>query len=920
MECTGTLSVQIAVPGQDTVVALGTTLTLRAQGTDQCGDPVAGQDILWSSQLGSHGTGTTLERTFNESGLQVFVVTVGDNTGSVVTDTRQITVNAAPLIEITSPAIDVTLALGDSVDFEAFAIDQDDLAEPEVTWTCDRDGALGSGASITVHPPSVGVHVITAQATDAQGATAAASRTVTVEANQAPSATIVAPVPPDTSFVEDEPVTFRGTATDPEDGPLGLGHVQWISSVDGPFSSDTVRTYEFLSVGAHQIRFVATDAQGAADTASQWIVIMDDQHPVAAITAPASGATFQEEELVTLEGTGTDPEQGPLSGTDLRWWSSLDGFLGTGTPFATDSLSVGTHEIRLYVIDRQAQEDTAYIDLTITPQVIATDPTATITAPAPDTLVQVLESVTFEGTGTDPEDGTLSGASLVWSSSRRGALGTGSPLTVDSLAGGTHQISLVVTDSDGAADTAMQALIVNRPPVVTMTRPSGTLVIYTDTITLMAEATDPDGDPMPQWAWLETGPGGSRVPWNAGPKPALFDTLSPGLHRIQVFVGDDRYGVGEDSGYVEVRRPPVASIVSPSQDTTLTAGDTLFLVGYADDLEDGVLAGASVFWNVVETAQTSPGTTAAFALDVGTYTVIFQATDSDNQTAQDTVLVTVAAPLVSYLTFENAPILRYAWPGRDIAVLTERNDLSTTAMADLLDALDAAWSFYQDQTGISPAQGRSYNGRATVAQVSATCGAGCGFVGATGVEILDAYFNSMIAEISATDRYDQIPFYEFGRNFWFYTPQLEYKAPDATGIVTTGYAVYMRFVSMDSAGVAGVPYNGHTFASFRAEVEDLITTYLADPSHTFDTTLRVGQGVPNSMGLGATDLFASFLFRLARDYGGNGFTRALWHAVPTLPAAANTEEAVYNFIDAASIAAGQDLSPIFASWRWPTRP
>jgi chitinase len=60
--------------------------------------------------------------------------------------------------------------------------------------------------------------------------------------------------------------------------------------------------------------------------------------------------------------------------------------------------------------------------------------------------------IPFVGVGTDPQDGTLSGASLVWTSDLSGQFGTGqmfdAPLTV-----GTHIITLTVTDSDSNTGT-----------------------------------------------------------------------------------------------------------------------------------------------------------------------------------------------------------------------------------------------------------------------------------------------------------------------------------------------------------------------------------------------------------------------------------------------------------------------------------
>ncbi len=57
--------------------------------------------------------------------------------------------------------------------------------------------------------------------------------------------------------------------------------------------------------------------------------------PVAEILNPHDGDSFDPGTPVALSGTGVDPEDGPLPGTKLQWFSDRDGFLGSG-----DSLEV----------------------------------------------------------------------------------------------------------------------------------------------------------------------------------------------------------------------------------------------------------------------------------------------------------------------------------------------------------------------------------------------------------------------------------------------------------------------------------------------------------------------------------------------------------------------------------------------------
>jgi hypothetical protein len=100
-----------------------------------------------------------------------------------------------------------------------------------------------------------------------------------------------------------------------------------------------------------------------------------------------------------------------------------------------------------------------------------TPPTVSITAPASGSSFSSGSSVTFSGTATDAEDGSLS-SSISWTSTLDGALGSGASVTTSGLSVGNHTITASVTDSGSlsAADSiALTITAVSTPVTVTFT-------------------------------------------------------------------------------------------------------------------------------------------------------------------------------------------------------------------------------------------------------------------------------------------------------------------------------------------------------------------------------------------------------------------------------------------------------------------
>lgn len=286
---------------------------------------------------------------------------------------------------------------------------------------------------------------------------------------------------------------------------------------------------------------------------------------------------------------------------------------------------------------------------------------------------------------------------------------------------------------------------------------------------------------------------------------------------------------------------------------------------------------------------------------------------------------TGARQKIAYKSFKGDDASLYPWKGKHVMVLTSKSDYDPKVMAKIVKTLDQVHDFYAGVTGREPArlQNTIIDNHMTVATIDNTCGAGCGYVGATGIELMNGTFDSLYKGVRDRNEYDQAVFYEFGRNFFFYNDKINYK-PDSSiphasdNSVLTGYAVFMRFLAMEAAGAKGSPFGGRTFDKFRADMESLVDSYEADPKLNWKNTLRIDRAPANPPGFNGTDLFASFLFRLRRDYGGNAFVQKLWRAVAACPKAATTQDAVDNFVKASSLAANRNLVERFTvQWKWP---
>jgi hypothetical protein len=262
------------------------------------------------------------------------------------------------------------------------------------------------------------------------------------------------------------------------------------------------------------------------------------------------------------------------------------------------------------------------------------------------------------------------------------------------------------------------------------------------------------------------------------------------------------------------------------------------------------------------------------------------------------------------------------WTGTNVVFLTTDDTLDQGLMGIWVSRLDAGWQVYADLTGQVPSPSRQIEGKVTIAAVPGydlTCGAGCGYVGATGIELAMFYdynYPELKTHPKAMPHY---VYYEMGRNY--------YTFGDRHSCFITGFAVFMRYVCMDALKCEDMD------AGTRKVIEGVEPRFSTSGLTFLDLFTMTGMGEKASRikdGGGKVIepsdqpvCYASAMLRLRRENGGDGWVRRFFHELAACPTSnPDTKEGAlkqsWYWLLCSSVAAQKDLAPVFAGeWKLP---
>lgn len=521
-------SVAITSPANDAGFTAPASFPLVASASDSDGTIAR---VVFYQDADSIGTGTssssgyTLQVTNRPVGTYKYTAKAVDNLGAAKTSAG-ITVNVTntgPNITLTSPLTGTYVAtyaatLTAKADDPGGSVSKVDFFVSGVLDKTISTPATGGIYSYQKSFATPGTYPIRARATDNLGDTSVATATVTVVANQKPTAK----VPKDTGLVV-APATYAlngSGSTDPENealtyawtGPSGV-------TFNNAAAANPVATFP-SGGGTYTIKLVVTDPRGLSDDTT---VSMQVWAKPAITSRLTDNATVGTAYSFTFSGTGY-PTPTFTTGA-LPAWLSFNPATKTiyGTPTGPGSVNVG------FTATNAAGFDSKTLQITVA-AVVDSQVKPTITSPLKDTAkLGVRYSYTITAKGTPAP--TFSATSLPHWLTISGAVISGTPDN-----SGPDNLVLTATNAAGS-DTKTLVLVVLEDPKITVNLPDSLPTVYEKTsVSFSVQAT---GYPAVSYQWqYSQSPTANFVPVGTGSSTTYTinptTTANTGYYRVIV--------------------------------------------------------------------------------------------------------------------------------------------------------------------------------------------------------------------------------------------------------------------------------------------------------------------------------------------------------------------------------------------------
>ena len=326
---------------------------------------------------------------------------------------------------------------------------------------------------------------------------------------------------------------------------------------DGTTASGSTASHVYAAPGTYTITLMVTDNGGLQSSTSQSVVVQSP--PTAAFTSSCLGYACSFD-----ASTSSDPD-GTITSYE---WEFGDGQTATGVTPAMNYGSVGSYNVTLTVTDNQGGVGS------VQHLVVAnTAPTAAFTFVCPT------DTCSFDATSSIDSDGSI--ADYQWNFGD-GTTGSGPTPTHEYVGGGTHTVTLTVTDDLAATDIEIQNVVQAAAPIAGFTKSCSDYVCGFDATT----SYDPDGSIVSyDWDFGDGNVGSGATPGHT--------YGAPGSYSVTLTVTDDSLLTGAVTQSVVADIAPSASFVvncvvlTCSVDAAASSDSDGSIVSYAWMFGDG---------------------------------------------------------------------------------------------------------------------------------------------------------------------------------------------------------------------------------------------------------------------------------------------------------------------------------------------
>lgn len=447
--------------------------------------------------------------------------------------------------------------------------------------------------------------------------------------------------------------TINGSGNDPDGGNVSFAWTQTSGPNTANFSNEDTAdlTTSNLAEGTYIFRLTVTDDENDTDFDEMSVTV----NPQANTDIPLANAGADQNitlptTSITLNGSGSDPDGGNVT---FAWTqtsgpntASLSG--NTTADLTANSLVEGSYVFRLTVTDDE--NDSAFDEVSAIVAAEANTDIPLANAGANQNITLPTNSITLNGSGSDPDGGNVSFAWTQTSGPNTASLSgdTSADLMASSLLEGTYVFRLTVTDDeDDSANDEVSVIVSSEGttdiPLVNAGADQN-ITLPTNSITLNGSGSDPDGGNV-TFAWTQTsGPNMTSLSGDAT-TDLTANSLAEGAYVFRLTVTDDENETAFDEVSVLVlpegntNQPPVAIATADA-----AAGEAPFEVTFTGSNSTDDIEISSYLWAFGNSDSSTEADPAYTFTTVGVFTVDLTVTDSEGLTNSTSLTITITAP------------------------------------------------------------------------------------------------------------------------------------------------------------------------------------------------------------------------------------------------------------------------------------